>query len=119
LATGHIAGGRRNDDSALDEEHEVVDLAGIVAAVRHRDDDRPRRRGVDPVADGEGGPPAVVVDDGANGRVRLCESSDWLDRGVVRGVNDDEHFEVIAGHSKDAFEAGDDVLALVVGGDND
>ena len=51
LAAGAVAGRGSHDHAALDQAGEVVDLARVVAAVRHRHHDRAVLRVVDAVAD--------------------------------------------------------------------
>ena len=92
LAAGHVAGRGRDDDAALDEAGEVVDLLGVVAAVGHRDDDDGRRGVVDAEADRVGRARPVRVEQAAQPAARAAAYSLRRPAAVRVGgvVEDDE-----------------------------
>src|SRR4051812_20329205 len=119
LAARHVAGGGGDDRAALDESHEVVDLAGVIAAVGHGDDHRGRRRVVDAVPDRVRRAPAVGVDEVPEARLLGVVLLDHGDRRVLGRVDDDEDLRGERHRFEDPVETGDDALAFVVGGDDD
>ena len=119
LSAGHVARGARDDDTALDEPHEVVDLAGVVAAVGHRHDDRGGGGVIDAVADRVAGAAAVLVDENAEPRVGARQLLHGLDGRVVGGVDDDERLERQRHRLCDARQDGLDRPALAVRGHDD
>jgi hypothetical protein len=106
------------DDTALNQQHEFIDLARVVASVGHGDRHDGRRCMVDAVADGVSRPAAIVVDQHPELRMLLREASDRLDRRVIVGVDDDHDLGVGLDCGDDAFQPRKNIFALVVCGDH-
>ena len=109
-----------DDNPALDEPGELVDLPRVITAVGHRDDNDRRLCDVNAVANRISRSATEVVDDRTNCRLRSCVVGlDDRNRRVLGKVDDDEDFADQRDCLEQPVEHRHDVRTLVVGRDHD